>query len=119
MKQMKLIYLALLAVLALGAFAAATASAEEGFLPKQATGNALGGESTLNAGGISIVCKLLDESTITFTNDKTGEGTLHWLGCKAAGLFAAKSLGATGAEILAKVKFLVCLDAKNGATFSR
>jgi hypothetical protein len=117
MKRMKLIGLMLLAVFALGAFAAATASAEEGFLPTQKTGNALGGESTLNAGGISIVCKKLEESAITFTNDKTGTGTLRWTGCKAAGLFAMKSLGATGAEeVLAPVKFLICLDAKNGTT---
>jgi hypothetical protein len=119
MKRMKLIGLSLLAIFALGAFAVASASAEEGFLPlKVKTATALGGESTLSSGGIAdIVCKELDDSTITFTNDKTASGTLHWLGCKAGGLFAAKSLGASGSEeILAPTKFLVCLDAKNGTT---
>jgi len=115
MKRMKLIGLMLMAVFALGAFAASVASAEEGFLPRQATGLALGAESILEtAGGQKIVCKTLDTGEIKMSTDKTGEGTLHWLGCKAEGLFAAKSLGATGAEeILALVKFLVCLDPTN------
>jgi hypothetical protein len=114
MKKLKLIGLMLMAVFALGAFAAATASAEEGFLPKQATGLALGGESALETmGGQKIVCKTLDTGEIKFSTDKTGEGTLHWLGCKAEGLFALNSLGDKTEEILALVKFLVCLDPTN------
>jgi hypothetical protein len=114
MKPIKLVRIPLLAILALGACAAVTASAEEGFLPMQKTGTLLGGLTTFSAGGLSIVCKLLEQGTITFTNDKTAEGTLRWSGCKAAGLFAIKSLAAPGSEeIFAKVQFLVCLDAKN------
>jgi len=118
MKSIKLLGLTLLAVFALGAFAAMSASAEEGFLPlTQKTGNALGGESVLaTEKGESIVCEKLDESTITFTNDKHGEGTLHWLNCKLKNLgLAVNSLGDESKVILAKVLFLVCLDPKNAA----
>jgi hypothetical protein len=117
MKSIKLLGLSLLAVFALGASVAASASAEAGFLPKQATANALGGASTLaTAAGQPIVCTTLDESIVTFVTDKHATAKFHWLGCKAAGLFAANSLGAKSEEILAEILLLVCLDAKNGAT---
>ena len=94
MRHLKLMGLSLLAVIALGALAAATASAEEGFLPTPTTGTVLGGISLLETtAGSKIECKELDDSTITFSNDKHGKATLHWLGCKAEGLFAINSLG--------------------------
>ncbi len=109
MKSIKLLGLSLLALLALGAFAAATASAEEGFLLKQATALILGGTSTLKGPGEAIICKELMDSTITFTTDEHGSGTLRWLGCKAS-ILGANSLGDGKEEILAKVLLLVCLD---------
>jgi hypothetical protein len=116
MKRMKLIGLSLLAIFALGAFAAATASAEEGFLPTPSTGTALGGKSVLESTGkANITCASLDDSTITFENDKHGKATLHWLGCKGEGLFGVNSLGDKAEEILAEVLFLVCLDPTNAA----
>jgi hypothetical protein len=116
MKRMKLIGLMLLAVFALGAFAAATASAEEGFLPTPKTATALGGTSILEtASKANITCTSLDDSTITMENDKHGKATLQWLGCKAEGLFGANSLGDKAEVILAEVLFLVCLDPTNAA----
>jgi len=114
MKSMKLIGLSLLALFALGAFAA-SASAEEGFLPTSKA-NILGGASTLETkAGSKIKCEKLDESAVTFTNDKTATATLHWSGCRAEGLFAVNSTGDAAEVILVKVKFLVCLDPKSSA----
>ncbi len=111
MKSIRLLGLSLLAVLALGALAATTASAEEGFLPKPATATILGGLSTLQAGESKIECTTLDDSTITFTTDEHGTVTLRWLGCTtAAKLVKINSLGDKAGEILAKVLLLVCLD---------
>jgi hypothetical protein len=123
MKRMKLIGLSLLAIFVLGAFAATTALAEEGFLPTQKEGNALGGKSVLETtGGGNITCTKLEASTIKFenakkeTSDKHGDGTLKWVGCKAFGLVPVNSEGDPAETILAPLLFLVCLDAKNGAT---
>jgi hypothetical protein len=120
MKRMKLIGLMLLAVFALGAFAAASASAEEGFLPFQALGNILGGESKLatekGKESEAITCKKLDESHINFSSDKHGTAVVHWLECTTAGgLVGVNSLGAKAKEILIEVLFLVCLDPKTAA----
>jgi len=117
MKSFKLLGLALLAIFALGAFAAVSASAEEGFLPKPAkTALPLGGVSTLTPkGGESIVCKKLDTGELKFTSDKHAEGTLHWLECTGPLSQPVQSLGNNSGEILAKLLFLVCLDPKNAA----
>jgi hypothetical protein len=112
MKSLKLIGLSLLAVLALGAFAA-SAFAEEGFLPTPKTATILGGESIFEStGGEKLVCTKSDEVTVTFTNDKTSTATLRFLGCKSAG-FAINSEGDKTEEILVPVEFLGCLDPKN------
>lgn len=119
MKSLKLIGLSLMALFALGSFAA-SAYAEEGFLvggnTTPTTALLLGGTSTLEeeGGSAGIVCNLLDSTTITFSNDKHGKATLHWLKCTILG-FEAHSLGAKEGEILVPVLFLVCLDAKNAA----
>ncbi len=119
MKSIKLLGLSLLAIFALGVFAAASASAEEGFLPSPGTGNILGKTSILEPeGGGKIQCATLDESTLTFLSlepDGHAEGTLHWLGCKAEGLFAFNSKGDKSEEVLIKVLLLVCLDPKNAS----
>jgi hypothetical protein len=113
MKRFKPIGLLLLAIVALAAFAASTASAEEGFLPKQEKGNLLGGESKLEIEGTAaIVCKKLDESKFTFTSDKHGSGTIHWLECKAS-VFPVNSLGDASEVVLVPAELLVCLDPKN------
>jgi hypothetical protein len=80
MTSVKLTSFTLVVVVALGTFAAVSASAEEGFLPlNQKTGNMLGAQSTFEtASGEEMRCEKFDESTITFTNDKHSEGTLHW-----------------------------------------
>jgi len=115
MKSIKLIGLSLLAVFALGAFAAVSASAEEGFLPTpKGTILVLGGKSILEGANTeNIKCEKLDDSTITFTNDKTASGKFHWLECTAAFGFQANSLGDAAGVILAEVKLLVCLDPKD------
>ena len=118
MKSLKLIGLALMAVFALGAFAA-SASAEEGFLvgggttPKTAT--ILGGKIVFQTSKNSkIECTKVDDTTLTFTNDKTATSTLLFLGCTSLGLSINSESDAAG-TILVPVKFLVCLDAKNVA----
>jgi hypothetical protein len=102
-----------------------SASAEEGFLPSPGTATVLGGKSTLeieNKEGTGaegkIRCEKLDDSTITFLSlepDGHATGTLHWLECKAEGLFPAESKGAAKEEILVPVLLLVCLDPKSKA----
>jgi hypothetical protein len=114
MKQMKLIGLAIFAILALGTMSAASAIAEEGFLPKQATATVLGKTTTFANATQSTTCGELMSSTITMTTDEHGSATLWWLKCTAGGgLFSVNSLGDKAGEILAKVLFLVCLDPKD------
>jgi hypothetical protein len=119
MKSLKLIGLALIAVFALGAFAA-SASAEEGFLvggsgtPK--TGTFLGGSVVFETTSKSTIeCTKVDDTTLTFTNDKTYTATLAILECKALG-FGIRSEGDPAKTILVPVKFLVCLDPKNSVS---
>ena len=116
MKSLKLIGLAPMAVFALGAFAA-SASAEEGFLvggggtPK--TTIFLGGKLVLETSNkTKFECTKVDDTTLTFTNDKTFTSTLLFLGCKSLG-FAVNSEGDAAETVLVPVKFLVCLDPKN------
>jgi hypothetical protein len=116
MKRIKLFDLSLPTVFALAALVAATASAEEGFLPTPKTATALGGTSILETTGkANITCTSLDDSTITMENDKRGKATLQWLGCKAEGLFGLNSLGDKAESLLAEVLFLVCLDPTNAS----
>jgi hypothetical protein len=114
MKSLKLIGLSLLAALALAAFAAASASAEEGFLPTSKA-NILGGLTILEtSSGSKVHCGKLDSSPVTFSNDKHFKATLHWLEC-TEGTFGQmfNSLGAKPGEVLVPVLVLVCLDPKD------
>ncbi|HTA06423.1 MAG TPA: hypothetical protein VK774_08675 [Solirubrobacteraceae bacterium] len=115
MKRIKLVGLTVFAILALSALGTASAIAEPGFLPKQASANVLGGKYTIATvgGGLSLACAKLDASTITMTTDEHGSGTLSLLECKAAGLFTLNSLGDKAGVVLEPVLFLVCLDPKN------
>jgi hypothetical protein len=111
MKSLKLIGLSLLAVFALGAFAA-SASAEEGFLPTPSKATLLGGEALLETVSKSqIKCTTVDDAALTFTNDKTATATLDFLTCTALG-FPVNSEGDKSGIILVPIKFLVCLDPK-------
>jgi hypothetical protein len=113
MKPLKPIGLSLLAVLALGA-SAASASAEEGFLPTPKTAAILGGEAILETTSkAKISCTKSDEVTVTFTNDKTSTATLLFLGCVSGGFQVETETSDSSGIILVPVKFLVCLDPKS------
>jgi hypothetical protein len=111
MKRIRILGVALLALVALSAVMAVAASAEEGFLPfpKKTGFTVEGGTSTLNTpANLPIVCGKLDASKGTLEKDKHGTVTLQWLECSVAGV-AANSAGDAAKTILAKVLFLVCL----------
>jgi len=117
MKRPGTIGLALLVLLALGALAATTASAEEGFLPlKNKEATFVAKKATLTAaGGLVISCAEVDLalSPVEFVNDKHGTGKLHLLKCQSAGV-AFQTLGATGKEeYLIPAEVLVCLNPLN------
>jgi hypothetical protein len=101
----------MLALLALGAFAASTASAEEGLLPTpEASGK--GGGGTLATAGAEILCTSVTVLEIKFLpkSDLHGTADLHFKGCKAGGnIFPVNSLGDEKEVILAYVLFLICL----------
>jgi hypothetical protein len=110
MKRLTIIGLALLALLALGAFAASMASAEEGVLPDTATGSAEGGAGTLETTNKEkISCTKITVLEIKATTDQKGTATLHLSGCLAEGALPANSLGDSSGVILSKVNLLACL----------
>jgi hypothetical protein len=117
MKKVRIIGLMLLAMLALGAFGASMASAEEGLLPQQGekASSAEGGEAKLaTPGGLSITCTKLSLLEIKFlkASDIHAIGNLHFSGCKALGLFAATSLDdlkEPGVILAPKALLLICL----------
>jgi hypothetical protein len=110
MKRLRIIGLALLALFALGAFAASMASAEEGVLPNTATGTATGGVATLETTNKEkISCTAVNVLEIKFSTDQKGTATIHFTGCKAEGALPANSLGDANEVILSKVNVLVCL----------
>jgi hypothetical protein len=113
MKRLKTIGLMLLALLALGAFAASTASAEEGLLgPAEGEENSgKGGAGTLEtAAKAKITCKAVSVLQVKLLpkSDEHGTADLHFTGCTAFG-FPANSLGDVKEVILVYVLFLVCL----------
>jgi hypothetical protein len=118
MKKVRIIGLMLLALLALGAFAASMASAEEGLLPQQGE-KAASGESTGTAtletpSGLGITCTKLSILSILFlkASDIHATANLHFSGCKALGLFAATSLDdlkEPGVILVPKALLLICL----------
>jgi hypothetical protein len=113
MKRFRIIGLSLLALFALGAFAATTASAEEGVLPlKVKTFNVLIKSKTAVLETSSealppIICTALTGSG-SFETDSHGKATLDFDSCTAGG-FPANSLGDTAGLILAPGLFLICL----------
>jgi hypothetical protein len=123
MKRFRIIGLALLALFALGAFAASMASAEEGVLPlKVKTFNILSKKAKLeNTAKEPINCDELNGSG-SFTNDSSGTATLDFNGCESGG-FLVWSLGEivpkvlAEALILAPVSFSICLINSEKLTF--
>ena len=115
MKRFRIIGLSLLALLALGAFAASTASAVEGVLPlKLKNFTLLSKKAKLQTvAGSEIVCAEL-KGKGSFTSDIVGTATLDFLGCEILG-FPAFSLGdavpkvVSEALILVPVSFEICL----------
>jgi hypothetical protein len=113
MKRLRTIGLTLLALLALGAFAASTASAEEGLLgPAEGEENSgKGGAGTLESVSKSKTsCKAVSilEVKLLPKSDIHGTADLHFTGCTAFG-FPINSLGDASGVVLMYVLFLVCL----------
>jgi hypothetical protein len=118
MKRLRIIGLALLALFALGAFAASMASAVEGVLPNTATGTGEGGTATLETTNKEkISCTKVSVLEIKFSTDINGTATIHFTGCKAEGALPANSLGDESGVILSKVNVLVCLVEKAALVF--
>jgi hypothetical protein len=118
MKRLRIIGLALLALFALGAASATTASAEEGFLPLKLKKIQVLASKVLvqtTGGGTATHCLKLT-GTGEFTSDSHGKGTLDFDECEVFGTgLAAFSLGdkettiVKEALILLTVLFLICL----------
>jgi hypothetical protein len=112
MRRLRIIGLALLALFALGAFAASVASAEEGVLPEAIaiTGSGEGGTATLaTTNKETVSCTKVAILEIKFTTDQKGTATLHSTGCLAEGALPFNSLGDASGVLLSKVSLLVCL----------
>ena len=112
MKRLKIIGLALLALFALGALLASSATAlEEGFLPLTMRHfNWLSKTIVLETHNkLAIKCrKTTGEGKFEEKSDHHGTGTLDFDECEALG-FPAVSLGDKNALILVPVLFLICL----------
>ncbi len=116
MKRLILTGWALLALFALGATMAATASAEEGFLPETVRTFTLeGGVSTLNTkANLPFVCSLLNPVKGTLNTDKHATVSLHWLKCSVGGIpINSENDKGQSETILIEVLLLVCLKPEN------
>jgi hypothetical protein len=114
MKQVRIIGLMLLSLLALGAFAASTALAEEGVLPPETFSGEGGAGKLQTLNNEFIECKkvsILEGKFLTEKEkDQHGLADLHFSGCTAT-IFKipVNTLGDESGIILAKVLFLICL----------
>ncbi len=116
MKRIRIMGCTLLALFALSAVMAATASAEAGFLPRTNPKFTIeGGLSTLNtAGGLLLSCSSLDPSKGTLANAKHATVALNWLKCTSAGFsFNSENDKGQSGTILIEVLLLVCLKPEN------
>jgi hypothetical protein len=111
MRRARNLSLMLLALFALGAYAAGAALAEEGVLPSGVTFTGTGKEDiTETLTKEKLVCKEVSILEGIFTNDKEGTANVHFSGCTATALkVSVNSLGDAAGVILVKVKFTVCL----------
>jgi hypothetical protein len=120
MKRFRIIGLSLLALFALGALAASSASATEGFLPLKVKTFTILSKSgaTLeppSAENPPFECKEA-KGTGTFETDSHGKTTLDLEGCTVL-TFPANSLGDKGGLVLLPLLFLVCLINSAALTF--
>jgi hypothetical protein len=110
MVRLRLIGLALLTPLALGALAASITSAEEGISPSSVTGSGEGGEATLETTNKEkLTFASVPFLLVTFTTSQKGTATLHFTGCLLEGIFPCNSLGDASGVVLIKINTLVCL----------
>jgi hypothetical protein len=111
MKRFRIIGLMLLSLLALGAFAASTASAEEGVLPPETFTGTGGAGELATLGGSNIKCTKVDilEGKFLEKSDEHGLAILHFSECKAETFFPARTLGDESGIILVPILFLICL----------
>jgi hypothetical protein len=123
MKRLRIIGFSLLALFALGALLASSASAVEGVLPLNVkTFTLLGTNAALETHEKEQIKCATAGGSGTFENDHHGTATLDFNGCEIAG-FPAFSLGEkepkTVAEalILVPVLFLICLINSAALTF--
>jgi hypothetical protein len=111
MRGLRIIGLALLALLALGVLGASLALAEEGVL-EPANFTIKGGTITItNLNNETLICKAVTGSGAFLTEkekDQHAEGTLDLTGCTASG-FSANTLGDAAGTLLFPVLFLFCL----------
>jgi hypothetical protein len=121
MKRFRIIGLSLLALLALGAFAASSANAVEGFLPltnktfKVLTKSAEATLETASTETPPVKCKEL-KGEGTFETDSHGKATLDFEKCTTLG-FSGNSLGDAEGLVLLPGSFLVCLINSKTLTF--
>jgi hypothetical protein len=121
MKRSRIIGLSLLALLALGAFAASSANAVEGFLPlttktfKVLNKSAEATLETASAEGVPVKCREL-KGEGTFETNFHGKLTFDLEHCTALG-FPINSLGDKEGLILFFVLFLGCLINSASLTF--
>jgi hypothetical protein len=111
MHRIKLVGLAILAVLALSAFASATASAEDPEFSPGAEGTPFEGTSgkgTLTASGGTITCEKDTTKGELTTEHKLANATVDFSECSAFSIFGAKSLEDKEGVILVKVNLHLC-----------
>jgi hypothetical protein len=111
MKQIRILGLALLALFALGAASASMASAEEGVLPTQTKPFTIKGAAAtlLTLEKEEIKCKATSgEGKFLEKSDQHATGSFIFKECTALGL-ASNTLGDASGTIKANVLFLICL----------
>lgn len=111
MRRIKLMGLAIFAVVALSAFAAATASAEDPEFSPGAEGSTFegtSGEGTLTATGGTIVCKKDSTKGELTTEHKLANATVDFSECAAFSIFGAHTLEDKEGIILVKVNLHLC-----------
>jgi hypothetical protein len=111
MKHIKLIAVAIMALAAITATTASSAYAKaEGLLPEKTNFIGAGkGGRLLTLGGKEIKCGVTNILSGTMETDSHGTVDIHFLECKAFGIFAANSLGDLAGTILSVNLWLICL----------
>jgi hypothetical protein len=110
MRNMRAAIIAVMAIAAITSVAAATASAEEGFLPTTTFTGKGGPGKLLALSKLEVACKETSILEGTMETDSHGKiGSMHITGCKALGL-PMNSLGdATEILLVPNASWLLCL----------